>query len=102
MRTRLTAIAATAVAAAIGVGATSLASCGVPLDSKPRAITRTTLASESIPPTTSASPTAQEVSVYFLNDKHLQEVRYGVNGQPTVDAALNFVLAGPAKGSPSG
>ena len=79
----------------------TLAACGVPLDSGPQTIARTTLTSDDIPPTTSASPTAQQVSVYFLNDNHLEEVRYRAT-QPTVETALGFALAGPAKGSPAG
>lgn len=92
--TRASLVAAFALAALVG--------CGVPLDSHPQAITPTTLSTDDVPPTTSASPTAQEVSVYFLNNNRLEEVRYPVAGQSTVDAALTFVLAGPAKGSPAG
>jgi spore germination protein GerM len=93
-----------ALALVVTGAVTTLVACGVPLDSKPRAIPQTTVSpdTQSVPPTTSASPTAQAVSVYFLNDNHLEEVQYPVSGQPTLDAALAFVLAGPAKGSPAG
>jgi spore germination protein GerM len=93
-RTGLLACGAVAVALAITV-----ASCGVPLDQKPRTITQPTAVDEDVPPTTSASANAQEVSVYFLRNDRLEELRYPVRDQPTLGAALNYVLSNPAKGS---
>lgn len=92
-------LAGLAVAALAVAG---LAACGVPLDSQPRAITRTTVTANDVPPTTSASPGAQDVSVYFVRDDRLEEVRYPVSGDATLSAALRFALGSPAEGSPAG
>ena len=93
---------ALATATIIALAMLVVASCGVPLDSSPRAITRTTIAGDEIPPTTSASPGAAEVSVYFLREDRLEEVRYPVSGEPSLSAAVAFALASPAEGSPAG
>ena len=97
---RLRLIAATAtvvVAGALAFGA--LAGCGVPIDHSPRAITQTPAADTGDTPTTIASTGAQEVSVYFLNGDRLERQGYPVDGDPTIDQALEFVLAAPPTGS---
>ena len=66
-------------------------SCGVPLDDEPRAVTSATQPQETTP-TTSDSPTAQEVSVYYLVGDSLEVTRYPVDGEPTLEAALQFLL----------
>jgi spore germination protein GerM len=66
--------------------------CGVPLDDQPRTITRVTEPTE-VPQTTSASPTAESVTVYFLREGVLQDAQYPVDGPPELDEALGFVLA---------
>ena len=82
-----------AVAAAVG-------GCGVPLDSSPRVIPRTTTVesgpgSQQQTPTTSGSPTARTISAYFLRDEGLQRVLYRVEGEPTLSGALAFVCSDP-------
>lgn len=91
------------IAAALGAVAlvVALVGCGVPLDSHPRRITQTSEVDPAdVPPTTSASPGAQEVSVYFLRDDRLEEVRYPVS-DPSLGAAISYVLAGPTSTSSS-
>lgn len=85
---------ATALAAIILVVASS---CGVPLDDEPQAVTRATEPPEATP-TTSDSPSAQEVSVYYLVGDSLEVTRYPVDGEPTLDAALQFLLTVPPTG----
>lgn len=65
--------------------------CGVPLDDEPQVVAGATTPPEATP-TTSASPTAQEVSVYYLVGDSLEVTRYKVDGEPTLDAALQFLL----------
>lgn len=84
--------------------AVALAACGVPMDSAPRAITRTTVSEndqQDQTPTTSGSPTAQSVSVFFLRGERLEEVRYPVDGDPSLAEALGYVLAGPPETEPA-
>lgn len=85
--------------AALALGAAALAACGVPIDESPRAITQTTIAPVDQTPTTVANSDAQEVSVYFLHGDRLERQGYPVAGEPTLRAALDFVLAAPAEGS---
>ncbi|CAN5849924.1 hypothetical protein BH23ACT2_BH23ACT2_08530 [soil metagenome] len=83
------------VATAAGIIITALvtaAACGVPLDDEPRTITRVTEPTE-VPQTTSASPTAQSVTVYFLREGVLQDAQFSVDGPPELDEALGFVMA---------
>lgn len=82
------------LAAAALVVATS---CGVPLDDEPQAVTGLTQPQEATP-TTSDSPTAQEVSVYYLVGDSLEVTRYPVDGEPTLEAALQFLLTVPPTG----
>lgn len=84
------------LAGAVALGAV-VAGCGVPLDNEPRPVTGATVPRETTP-TTSASPTAQEVSVYYLEGDHLAVTRYPVEGEPTLDAALGFLLSGEPTG----
>lgn len=75
-----------------------LAGCGVPLDNSPRAISRTTVpADETVTttPTTSDNPTDAPVSIYFLRGNRLELAQYPVEGQPTVEKALDLLLGGP-------
>ncbi|MCU1372178.1 MAG: Lipoprotein LpqB, GerMN domain protein [Ilumatobacteraceae bacterium] len=91
---RLRPIAASAVLAALAAGLLALAACGVPLDQEPRAINQTTIA----PATTSvtiASPGDATVPVYFLNRDTLQAQEQPVEGDITLGAALDAVLAPP-------
>lgn len=84
------------VAGAITVLASGLAGCGVPLDSEPRAINpvEETTRPETTP-TTSASPAATELNVYFLRDDRLVAEPKPVEGDATVGDALRFLLSGP-------
>lgn len=67
------------------------ASCGVPLDDEPQVVAGATQPAEATP-TTSGSPTAQEVSAYYLVGDSLEVTRYRVDGEPTLEAALQFLL----------
>ncbi len=69
----------------------AVTSCGVPLDDEPRAVTGIAQPQETTP-ITSDSPTAQEVSVYYLVGDSLEVTRYPVDGEPTLEAALQFLL----------
>lgn len=82
-----------AAVAAIAVGVAVLVGCGVPLDDAPQAITQTTLRPTDTTPTTAASSEAAEVAVYFLRGDRLERQGYRVEGDATLDKALEFVLA---------
>ena len=71
-RRRAPAVVAALAAALCLLVATS---CGVPLDDEPRAVTSATQPQETTP-TTSDSPTAQEVSVYYLVGDSLEVTRF--------------------------
>lgn len=75
------------------------AACGVPLDSEPQRIERSSPTSErpATTPTTNPSDSAAQVSVYFVSGEALAEVRYPVAGTPDLAEALGFALAGPAE-----
>jgi spore germination protein GerM len=85
------ALAGALVLAAVG--------CGVPTDDQPREITQTTIAPTSEVPTTIAGSGADQVSVYFLRDGRLERQGYPVEGEPTVQTAIGFVLEPPAEGA---
>lgn len=73
-------------------------SCGVPLDTSPRAINQTTVPVDETPtttPTTSDTPGAATVAVYFLRSGRLEAARYPVEGDSTLRKALELVLGGP-------
>ncbi|MBX3286865.1 MAG: GerMN domain-containing protein [Actinobacteria bacterium] len=91
------AVASLALAAAVAAAAVGAASCGVPLDDEPQVVTGATQPPEATP-TTSASPTAQEVSAYYLVGDTLEVTRYRVDGEPTLEAALQFLLEVPPTG----
>lgn len=91
---KLTAMAPLARVAVVLVVLVVAASCGVPLEDEPRAVTSATQPQETTP-TTSNSPTAQEVSVYYLVGDSLEVTRYRVEGEPTLEAALQFLLTTP-------
>jgi hypothetical protein len=93
---RTLATLALALVLVLGIVATG---CGVPLDSEPQVITRTTVARPDATeaPTTSPTPGAAEVSVYFLRGDRLEEQRFPVAGEPTLPEALRFALADPAE-----
>ncbi len=74
----------------IGLGAVGGA-CGVPIDQEPRAITPATRPVETSP-TTTGSPTAPQVDVYFLDDDRLVARRFPAD---TIAAALGLTLASP-------
>ena len=67
--------------------------CGVPLDESPRAISRSTTPPEATP-TTSGSPTADTVNVYFVDAEVLRPDAFPVNEAPTMETLLGFVLTG--------
>lgn len=67
--------------------------CGVPLDESPRAISRSTTPPEATP-TTSGSPSAATVNVYFVDGEMLRSEAFPVNEPPTMETLLGFVLAG--------
>lgn len=94
-----TVAAVAAVAAAISVLASG---CGVPLDSSPRPIARTSVAPGSVDgretPTTSASPTAIEVAAFFLRDETLEAGRFRVDAAPTLTEVLSFAFGEPPAG----
>lgn len=93
---------AVVAAAALALAGLVAAGCGVPIDSEPRAITRTTSPSTTqVPTTVAGSTTTQEVSVYFLNGDRLERQTYQVEGEPTLSQAINFVLEPPAEGTPA-
>ena len=72
----------------------ALVGCGVPIDSSPRAITRTTLDPDVYEqretPTTVASPGARQVSAYFMRDETLERVRLPVERQLDLAEVLAF------------
>lgn len=76
--------------------ASTLAACGVPVDEEPRAIAQTTIPPASASPTTVATDAGGEVSVYFLRDDQLERQDYPVEGEPTLEQAIGFVLEPPA------
>ena len=86
---RLVVASTTALVALLGL----LAGCGVPLDDNPRAIARVTTPPEATP-TTSASPTAETVNVYFIDDEVLRSEAFPVDDAPSMETLLGFVLAG--------
>lgn len=87
---RRRAAAMAGVALALGVGALGGA-CGVPIDQEPRAITPATRPLETSP-TTTGSPSAPDVDVYFLDDDRLVARRFPAD---SLDAALGLTLASP-------
>ena len=89
------AAAIVAIAALVGIG---VAACGVPIDDEPRPIAQTTIAPTDDAPTTIAGTDGAEVSVYFLHGDSLERQGYPVEGEPTLRAALDFVLDPPAEG----
>lgn len=94
---------ALAVVLALAVLAPALAAgCGVPVDDQPRAIVRSTIATESDAerqtPTTSNSPGARQVTAYFLQDGALAPVLFPVDGGATIVDALSFATAEPPPG----
>lgn len=77
------------VVALLGV----LVGCGVPLDDNPREIARVTTPPEATP-TTSGSPGADTVDVFFLDGENLAIEAFPVDEPPTMETLLGFVLAG--------
>ena len=71
-----------------------LGACGVPLDSAPRAINRTTttlVSQTTVPPSEEAA--APKVRVYFLNDDRLVATDIAVEAEPDLARAIGLVLA---------
>lgn len=89
-------------AALVAVAAVGIAGCGVPLDDAPRPIAQTTIPPASVTPTTIAEDEGQEASVYFLRDDELERQGYPVEGEPTLEQAIGFVLEPPAEGADEG
>lgn len=83
-----------ALALLVAMAAVGVAGCGVPIDSEPRAITRTTLdpdlGTPRQTPTTSDSPAAAQVTAYFMRNDNLQGWQFRVDGEPTLEEALAF------------
>lgn len=98
---RRRAVAAT-VAGALIAAITAISACGVPIDDEPRAIGRTTIDPDSDAarqtPTTSDSPGARQVSVYFMRQEALVAVDFPVDGIPSIDDALTFATGEPPAG----
>jgi len=80
----------------------ALASCGVPIDDDPRAIGRSTISSDTEElrqtPTTSDSPGARQVSVYFMRNESIASVSFPVDGLPTLAEVLAFTVGEPPDG----
>lgn len=78
---------------------TAAVACGVPVDDEPRAIVRSTIATESDAerqtPTTSDSPGARQVTAYLVRDGALVPVEFPVDGSATIVDALTFATAEP-------
>ena len=76
------------------LGALLLAACGVPLDTAPRAINRTTT---TLPSQTtvalSEESTAPKVRLYFLNDDRLAATSVAVEADPDLAKAIGLVLS---------
>jgi spore germination protein GerM len=79
--------------AAVGlVVLATTASCGVPLDDEPRAITRVTQPAETTPQT-AVAPAGRSITVYYLDEGSLEPAIYDVEEEPSVDDALRFLLS---------
>jgi len=83
---RAAGLVAVALALAVALGA-----CGVPLDGAPRAIDRSTTTQTTL--STNLDPQAKRVSVYLLEDDHLVEERYPVDGEADLKTAIGMVLS---------
>lgn len=87
---------AAGVAGLIAVVLVALGACGVPLDTEPRAVTRTTVTTTTFrTATTSDNPEAAQLDVFFVRDDALEPVQYPVDGDPTIDEAIGYLLEGP-------
>ena len=91
-----------ALLALVVVAAAATVGCGVPIDSDPRAISRTTIDPDGDnarqTPTTSNSPSAREVSAYFMRGENLEARKFPVDGRPTLEDALAFAVGEPPGG----
>lgn len=100
-RASRTASFATATAVVLSV-VFGVAGCGVPIDDNPRAIGRSTISSETEElrqtPTTSNSPGARQVSVYFMRNESIAPVSFPVDGLPTLAEVLAFTVGEPPAG----
>lgn len=102
--TRLSARGATIATAVAALAAVAVlaAGCGVPLDSSPRPISRTSVVSGAVSgretPTTSASPTAIDVAAFFLRDETLVAGKFRIGAAPTLPDVLAFVFGDPPPG----
>ena len=86
---------AAGVAGLIAVVLVALGACGVPLDTEPRAVTRTTVTTTTLRTvTTSDNPEAAQLDVFFVRDDALEPVQYPVDGDPTIDEAIGYLLEG--------
>lgn len=83
-----------AVVAAVVVAVTVLAvGCGVPIDSGPRAINRSTTTMETTS-TTAPRDSVYEVTVYFVNNRDgLQAVNFDLSHEATPSDAINKLLS---------
>ena len=81
-------LAVTSALAPLGAG------CGVPLNDAPRAIYTPTSQTTVAPP---ASGTGETQSVYFFRDDRLEDQQVAAGNGPTIDDAINAVLAGPKR-----
>ncbi len=76
----------------VGLVGLALAACGVPLDDAPRAIERTTTTQTTVPAPPDGS--GESMVVYFFRGDSLEDVEVAADDQPTIDDAINAVLAG--------
>ena len=85
--------AAVVVLAAV-LAALVLIGCGVPTETKARAIATDDDLTEATTPTTPPGPTARNVILFFVKRDHLSQVSRPVEQVPSVQVALTQLLAG--------
>jgi hypothetical protein len=81
------------------IGLLAVASCGVPIDDAPRPITQTTIPPTEATPTTVPERGGKEVAVYFLRGEQLERQGFPVEGDPSLQDAIGFVLGPPPEGT---
>ena len=79
------------VALALGAAGLLATSCGVPIDQEPRAISPATRPVETTP-TTTGSPSAPQVQIYFVDGDRLVSRRFPAD---SLAAALGLALVSP-------
>lgn len=78
----------------------AIGACGVPTDSRPRAVPAEVRTLLTVPDTSApgrVDPQGGQVALYFLRDTHLTETFRKLAGAPTAAAVIRLLLAGPSQ-----